>query len=1124
MNTKVLVVGLGGVGSEIVSGVERMAADGAGNDIRFAVMDTDVNTIGRIKRDGFRGRIIQLSDNMTVGEYLEENQEARDRWFMGDNILAAKPMTEGAGQVREVSRLAFELAIKKGKLKPLEELLSELFMMGDGESVGALRILIVSSLAGGTGSGCLLPVAMYLRQLAASRFSRRDVIVRGIFLTADCFYSILSSDFEKKSLAGNSYAAIKELDAFMKKADGYLPKRYQGLYVNYEGENALSYNYCYLFSAQDAKAQGMASFQALKNYIMECIYAQILSPMQELNNSIEDNVVKSTMTAETENAEFRRYCAAGIQVLRYPYEDIVEYLALSKSIGILSEEWMLIDEAYREEKQKQREILNQGGYAELTDIGTFAIQYISSADSTNTVASMIRHTLTRGTAGTKKDTWAAYMEELENYAGGLAGKILAECKKQYDAVSQDIRLLSNKRRRTRTAVRNLMSDFDRLFKRCEEAMDKLADASVRQCFQIQAGQRPEPYHFEYWLQEENGFVHLLAVRCFLYYVLNEMKKRLPALHGEADSGYKTLRYIQTRISLGGSLEKSMFEEDEEAEYNAAVEKELRRISERWYFNLLNGNCRRILGIYEDGLKSLELYYKNVMYERLLEVGYEYLTGVSADLAAFFDEFYYNRGVYQSRMEGLRTKFDKKGGMAVQYLCTGEEYLASLQEHVRDVNKDRETERRLSKEIFRAIKRRKGRGEIRQDMSQLYQQEIPEYWKANLKQEYGNILDVDIIQAILREGSFLRGDWQQYEYLDKMLEQAWERTVPRLLVGNGGQGQSRLFCAYHQSLQRYKGKEADIINRRLIQSGGSFSCEDSDRYTLTFYKVIYNLNAYDIEDFAVGRPEIEVWNDSGFSFTSYHEIVKKERKTKLPPHIDKNWSSIFSMPDVNGKYTDIRITRVYQMAFLFWQKELIREEIRGGKRCYSCVTEDGAISIQSTNENGKSLKQILNDLAGYYGELEDKWKEKETELEEERRKGVLTEQSDFWKDVSEREAREKSVFEFPFELLCQEPERFWDDSLVTCMMDSVMQLLWERLIWFCREDEAYSRYRTLILRHVDLQRTSVRKAAMADLDRAERKGNAWARCIREISRYLQRKRWYDIDRDLRYKTEYKYTDK
>ena len=56
----------------------------------------------------------------------------------------------------------------------------------------ALRVIVVSSLAGGTGSGLILPVAMYIKNFLTTRFKQSANIMRGFFILPEVFYEAVS--------------------------------------------------------------------------------------------------------------------------------------------------------------------------------------------------------------------------------------------------------------------------------------------------------------------------------------------------------------------------------------------------------------------------------------------------------------------------------------------------------------------------------------------------------------------------------------------------------------------------------------------------------------------------------------------------------------------------------------------------------------------------------------------------------------------------------------------------------------------------------------------------------------------------------------------------------------------
>lgn len=128
--------------------------------------------------------------------------------------------------MRSISRLAFETVIRAGRIEPLHEAIQSLYKVETDKVDQALRVVIVSSLAGGTGSGLILPVAMYVRNYLATHFRQSANITRGFFVLPEVFYEVIFGQTERNNLKANAYATLRELDAFLMKGDATLPERY----------------------------------------------------------------------------------------------------------------------------------------------------------------------------------------------------------------------------------------------------------------------------------------------------------------------------------------------------------------------------------------------------------------------------------------------------------------------------------------------------------------------------------------------------------------------------------------------------------------------------------------------------------------------------------------------------------------------------------------------------------------------------------------------------------------------------------------------------------------------------------------------------------------------------------
>ena len=198
MKAPTIIIGVGGVGSQICAKVEEQLLHtvsqsgnrGPTDNTRFVAIDTDVNSLRELQRHGFQGKRILLTDNMTVSKCRDTiNDPSIDRWYPENTFFSKKSMTEGAGQQRSISRLAFEYCMRDGRLDQLDDTVRELNQLTKEDSHQRTRFYIISSLAGGTGSGIILPLAMYINNSILEMYGDNLAICKGFFILSSAFYA-----------------------------------------------------------------------------------------------------------------------------------------------------------------------------------------------------------------------------------------------------------------------------------------------------------------------------------------------------------------------------------------------------------------------------------------------------------------------------------------------------------------------------------------------------------------------------------------------------------------------------------------------------------------------------------------------------------------------------------------------------------------------------------------------------------------------------------------------------------------------------------------------------------------------------------------------------------------------
>ena len=404
VNAPLLFLGCGGIGSKIIKGVAERAINDDTSNIKFVVMDTDANDLLGIK-NGPEVISIQTSSTCTVESYLNNDKDAKQNWFPENKMLDPKNVSEGAGQVRAISRLALNDIIKNGNIKKLYKAIDDLFLKDGGDLKQAMKVVIASTAAGGTGSGIALAMGMLIRNYIKKNYPQSAVMIRGFMVMPGVLDTVIDPQSEKDSLRCNGYATIKEINAFMMKGSGFfdtVPElyRYKDLHISVpnaasgeENITSLPFDFCFLMDRTDSNEGNMLNLPQYIAYASQSLYEQNIGAMRTKAASVEDNILK--LCINPDKLGRCRFAGAGASVLRYPYESIRDYVALnwtraaiigSSSDKNLTEEqrkamlessWLQYDEKFKSEHKNWEDNPGASGRNEPTRKGI----YISSVES-----------------------------------------------------------------------------------------------------------------------------------------------------------------------------------------------------------------------------------------------------------------------------------------------------------------------------------------------------------------------------------------------------------------------------------------------------------------------------------------------------------------------------------------------------------------------------------------------------------------------------------------------------------------------------------------------------------------------------------------------------------------------
>lgn len=907
-----LIVGLGGTGSDIVKRVANQVNREQAQHIRFVVFDTDVNELALIREENNLIYTVQTSTKMTVGEYLEQDTHARDNWFPVSPILNKKTLTEGAGQVRAISRLALDTAIRAGYIEPLHKAIEELNRLNGERAEQALRVIIVSSLAGGTGSRLILPVALYIRNHLTTRYKQHANIMRGFFILPEVFYEVIPGQSERNNLRCNAYATLRELDAFLMKGDGTLPKKYSDLKFEvprvgsreYDSYNVTPYDFCFLFDAQNKDGKKLTSFEEYKEHAANCIYAQSIGPMNKRNNSSEDNVVRLLCMTNGRS----RYCGAGTAMLVYPFRDVREYLALQWAKESVSTQWLIFDQEYKkmlEENKKKRSLGYQA--VNISPEKYYVTSIDSAAENKQPFAMAIKNACSQMTEDgliSEVTKWEVYVAALRNHVEGMVAAVQVDVEERREDAYESMNAIG---------VDGDYDFIDAYTKLCRykglgiKRTDETARTIAYSLFKSDQGRvtRDKNKHqLETYLREEEtgSFIHPNAARYFLYKTLELLKKQKLANNIELREKEDYLR----------NFEKTGFDDpstDEIETFNDQADKLEKKP--------ILGRIRKLNAKQEEALKKFSTFYENIneyrfyaVFDMVLEEAIDYVQSICDSFLLFYQVFEGRVERIEANIRTIEKKYYNLSGHAVRYVCASPICLKKLHAKASYSSDGLDLPGTLCDEIYTKIREYAMMGDDKPKNDSyfvdLFDTSILQHFRDSLMRAYGSEIDLDIIAALEKEAGYEKEIFTR-DAVDRYIEDAVNSTkilaAPFIEAPIGEQRQPNRACAYNPSLYIPGdiGREA-LVNRLLANNGGV--CDDDiEKNMILFYEAIYGLCANDLSKFAPPSSSETSRREGGEYFKAYYDLINQMKPGQkaqkiITPHLDREWHLLSKIPDLD----------------------------------------------------------------------------------------------------------------------------------------------------------------------------------------------------------------------------------
>ena len=917
-----LLVGLGGTGSKIVCRVSKMVTEEQRRHIGFAVFDTDINELREIREENPFIRTIQTSTKLTVGEYLNIDTHARDTWFPVNGILNSKSLTEGAGQVRAISRLALDTAIRAGNMEPLHNAIEDLYKLEGNSGEQALRVVIVSSLAGGTGSGLILPVALYLKNYLATKFQASANITRGFFILPEVFYEVIRGQSERNNLRCNAYAALRELDAFLMKGDKTLPDKYEkSVKIEFprvgsgdvEEYDVRPYDFCFLFDAQNTEGKKLNSFNQYLDHAANCIYSQSIGPMNKRSNSSEDNTIRELCAQRGRN----RYAGAGSAMLIYPSDDIKEFIALNWAKECVSKQWLVFDDMYREKCLANSEMRAQGFH--VRDVNP-SIDYIESinqlAKQKDPFAKAIEEACTiYDDGGFKKvsDKWTEYVAQLKKFVkdSTMTGQMDLDAQKQQaSGLINDIEI--GKKETTedlQAAFAEVEKYKDMVVKRSEDTGRTIA-YTIFKSKNDSATKDRLPHQMETYLRDQHGtFIHPNAVRYFLYQALELLKKEKVLIDKENS---KKEKFFEDFYNIFDDPKTDETETVDQLTDRKIDKKSQQEMKDQFRFYI----------------SEVDKFRASSVMAEVFQEGIEYVTNLCDAFQTFYASFEDRINRLDRRIASLEKKYGNTAGRTTRYVCATPNCLEHLLKEMPYTGNTITIDKELAEDIYakvRSYSMMKEKPENGGYFEELFEDGIIGYFKKSLMEIYGSTVDMDILSALEREAKYEENEYdfgRIEQYVRRVIAETRTLSNPFIERPLGEQKEPIAACTYSKKLDPKDGSPRSALIAKELGNYGGNPDEDIPLNMIMFYQAIYGLRANGLSKFAPaneadGRCE-------GEYYKAYYELIsqikpKSDKTPVITPHIDRSWHIISCLPDLdddNQERQERQIYRAFVLGLLF----------------------------------------------------------------------------------------------------------------------------------------------------------------------------------------------------------------
>lgn len=923
-----LVVGVGGIGCWIADRVYALAAEtGAARDSRIVVLgfDTDDNDISGLPNLQPSQRI-RTSTADTVYRVLARNGDQIASWFVDDEELTTDirqmSLLDGAGAIRMLSRLAFDQALRDPSIYQKVYTAAGSIATQNNRDVfgGRVNVMLVGSIAGGTGSGMYLQAALMLADVLRSMGITPEV--RGLFLLPDIVVNGARLAREQiRGVRANAYAALKELNAVSRHIQGLdsslsLPRPVDLEYApgrSLQPDGRPFASVVLMDYEQPRGGQLGHNFDAYRELAAQAAFALLFTPIGGTFASRTVNQVR-VLHAAAAQGQINRFAGVGVSALVYPEARILDYLCVQVGLMVLEGDWLRLDHEYRDELARfQARVDNGEGNLEKPRLGPFyarKLEQLAQSEGVRFFRAIHRNVIVPADDDrrTPEERFVTYLDALEKHLLEAFWTSNADLRKVRGREALGTGHLSDKDSLAADVgnfERNLRRDFDAVERALSGIVDDLFYTSMLGAAVLSPSEWKD-YHLESHLLR--GGPHLVQARYFLYKLRETLAARVEALADKRprETIEKALARDfkpdtperDTAQDLASELAQSLwtgrayknFVRDYREHYNL-TQRRIRELGElglrERVYARLDAYLARLLDVIERFFNDLDDLADGLKLERnRIELEHDAASGLSS--ASRY--LYADRAAKQAVWDGLRTRL------------TG------------SATEDQDVNAALGQALFQRFREegRPGRQQVLAPFSggELFRRDVIEgFARGLIRDRHGDAYRFTAIQAVRREAN-LRGLDPQRHLLD-LVDLVEAQSQPFLAVSRPEAGTSMRFWALSpRNADELTGDLAPSVLFTRNQGAGALIEPEFPDHTVLCLSTQVNLTLADLAklDPGLGAGQNVSARQPGVYFSAYQAMVSRalahERSNPgtpnpvFTPHIHRDWHKPGVLPEIH----------------------------------------------------------------------------------------------------------------------------------------------------------------------------------------------------------------------------------